>query len=239
MTRQTIDVRTSARLAAFFEGLVFFVPVFVLGAAVDWPAGLDYEPAKLMQLVADNESLMRVGYLAYLVYSLAFWPVIALLGWHALRRSGRQWTPAVVTAVVAAGISAAMRSIGILRWLFPMPDLADRFVSASAAGQPTDSLEATFEALNGFGGAVGEVLGVGIFASVAVIAVARALRSASSVPVWVSNLGVVAGVLLVSSAVEAVEVDAGPVLTISVTVLQVWLLAVAVTLRPVTDEPRG
>jgi hypothetical protein len=95
---------------------------------------------------------------------------------------------------------------------------------------------ATFDALNSFGGAVGEVLGVGIFASVAVLAVVSALRTAGSVPAWVSNLGVVAGVLLIASAVEVVGIDVGFLLTISVTVLQIWFLAVAVTLRPASAD---
>jgi hypothetical protein len=236
MNRNNTMLRSTTRAAALLEGLVFFVPVIVLGGAIKWPESLDYEPSKLLQLIAENESATRVGYFAYFVYSLAFWPVIALMGWHAMSRTGRQWTPAVVTAVVAAGISAAMRSIGILRWLFPMPDLADRYVSASAAGEPTDALVATFDALNSFGGAVGEVLGVGIFASVAVLAVVSALRTAGSVPAWVSNLGVVAGVLLIASAVEVVGIDVGFLLTISVTVLQIWFLAVAVTLRPASAD---
>lgn len=233
MSPAVTDARTVTRAASLFQGLVFFVPVFVLGAAIEWPASLDFAPADLMRLVAGNDTGVQVGYLVYLLYSLTFWPVIALMGWQAVLRSGRQWTPAVVTAVVAAGISAAMRSIGILRWLFPMPDLAERFVEASAAGQPTDGLESTFDALNSYGGAVGEVLGVGIFASIAVLAVVRALRTSGSTPVWVSNLGVAAGLLLVASAVEVFGVDAGVLLTVSVTVLQLWFVAVAFTLRPV------
>jgi hypothetical protein len=233
MTRSASSQRTITRVAALLEGLVFFVPVFVLGAAIEWPASLDYEPTTLLRLVVENESMTQLGYVVYLMYSLAFWPVICLIGWHAMSRSGWKWTPAVVTAIVAAGISAAMRSIGILRWLFPMPDLADRYVSAAAAGEPTDSLVATFDALNSFGGAVGEVLGVGIFASIAVISVSRALRAAGSTPVWVANLGVVAGVSLIASAVEIFGIDAGFLLTVSVTILQLWFLAVAFTLRPV------
>lgn len=238
MTQDASKVGPIARTAALLEGLVFFVPVFVLGAAIEWPASLDYEPAVLLRLVAENESMTQIGYLVYLLYSLAFWPVIALLGWHALCRTGRQWTPAVVVAMVAAGISAAMRSIGILRWLFPMPDLADRFVAASSAGTSTDGIETVFAALNSFGGAVGEVLGVGIFASIAVLAVVRALRTAGSVPGWVSWLGTAAGLLLVVSAVEVFGIDAGFLLTVSVTVLQVWFLAVAATLRPAVVQVR-
>jgi Domain of unknown function (DUF4386) len=233
MTGNSTSARTVTRVAALLEGLVFFVPVFVLGAAIEWPASLDFEPPKLLRLVAENESMTQLGYVVYLIYSLAFWPVIALFGWHALSRTDRRWTPSVIIALIAAGISAAMRSIGILRWLFPMPDLADRFVAASASSEPTDGMVAIFDALNSFGGAVGEVLGVGIFASIAVIAVSLALRTAGSTPVWVANLGVVAGVSLISSAVEIVGIDAGFLLTVSVTILQLWFLAVAFTLRPV------
>jgi hypothetical protein len=233
MTRTSFGQRTVVRVAALFEGLIFFVPVFVLGAAIEWPESLDYEPSTLLRLVAENESMTQLGYVVYLIYSLAFWPVICLMGWYAVSRNGWKWTPAVLTAVVAAGLSAAMRSIGILRWLFPMPDLADKYVAAAAAGESTDSLVATFDALNSFGGAVGEVLGVGIFASIAVIAISLALRAAGSTPMWVVNLGLVAGVSLISSAVEIFGIDVGFLLTVSVTILQLWFLAVAFTLRPV------
>lgn len=232
MTGNGTSVRLASRLAALFEGLLFFVPVIVLGSAIQWPESLDYEPNELLKLIAENESATRLGYFAYLIYSLAFWPVIALMALHALSRTGRQWSPAVVIALVAAGISAAMRSIGILRWLFPMPGLADRYESATAAGESTDAIVTTFDALNSFGGAVGEVLGVGIFGSVAVLAVVQAQRTSRAVPTWVSTLGLLAGVFLIASAVEVVGVDVGILLTVSVTVLQLWFLAVAATLRP-------
>jgi hypothetical protein len=86
MTGNSTSARTVTRVAALLEGLVFFVPVFVLGAAIEWPASLDFEPPKLLRLVAENESMTQLGYVVYLIYSLAFWPVIALFGWHALSR---------------------------------------------------------------------------------------------------------------------------------------------------------
>jgi hypothetical protein len=64
------------------------------------------------------------------------------------------------------------------------------------------------------------------------LANAKASKSCST-PVWVANVGFMAGVSLISSAVEIVGIDAGFLLTVSVTILQLWLLAVAVTLRPV------
>ena len=69
-------------------------------------------------------------------------------------------------------------------------------------------------------------------------AVVRALRTAGSVPGWVSWLGTAANLLLIVSAVEVFGIDAGFLLTISVTVLQAWFLAVAATLRPAVVQVR-
>jgi hypothetical protein len=49
-------------------------------------------------------------------------------------------------------------------------------------------------------------------------------------PRWISVWGVISAVALVLGAVELFGVDAGPLLTITVTVVQLWFLATGVWL---------
>lgn len=62
-----LSSRSVTRVVAFLEGLLFFVPVIVLGGAIDWPASLDYGPQELLRLVAENESLTQLCYVSNLI----------------------------------------------------------------------------------------------------------------------------------------------------------------------------
>jgi hypothetical protein len=57
---------------------LIFVPTFVLGAAVDWPASLDDPASIALPRLAENEGAVRFGYFEYLPYPVLFAVTIAL-----------------------------------------------------------------------------------------------------------------------------------------------------------------
>lgn len=201
----------SAAVVAIIFGLLMFVPAIVLGAAINWPASLSEPGSVMMPLLVQNAAAVQAGYLVYLVYSLLFLPAIVLLG----RVAGDSWL--VRVAIAAAAVSALARAIGIVRWLTVLPELA------AADGSPE-----LFDAINSYGGAIGELLGVSLFGAAALALVVIALRDA--LPRWVITFGLVAAAGLVLPWIEVFGVDLGPIISVSVALLQFWFIAVGIVL---------
>jgi uncharacterized membrane protein len=61
------------------ESLLIFIPLTVLGSAINWPQSLGDPADKMLPLLVQNASAVRFGYLVYLVYSILFGVVSLLL----------------------------------------------------------------------------------------------------------------------------------------------------------------
>lgn len=207
--------------AAVAQGLLLFVPLIVLGAAVDWPASLSDPASIALPRLADNEGAVRFGYAVYLLYSVLFAVTITLLA----RLVEGELVPGVRRLVIGFAVASAVaRSIGIVRWLGPMPELAESY-SIAADDAQRYAIARVYDALNSYGGTIGEVLGVGLFAAVSIGLLSVGLLRSRTMPRWIGATSVVAAVALVLGIVELFGVDLGPVLTVTVTIAQLWFLA--------------
>lgn len=211
-------LRITGALALLF-GLLLFVPVVVLGAAIDWPASLSEPATAIIPLLDEQATAVTLGYLVYLLYSILFFPVVALLS----RVLGD--TPVTRAASVFAAISTVARSIGIIRWLSVLPLLASTQVTAPDAAIPV-----VFDAINSWGGAVGELLGVSAFAAISIALVSFAIVRSTILPTWLGATGfvVVAGLLL--PWIEVFGIDLGAIISVSASLVQLWFLALGVVL---------
>ena len=199
--------------------LLMFVPLFVLGAAIGWPASLDLPAAQILPLITQQQDTVRFGYVVYLFYSVIFFPTIATLG-IAL---GENATTRLATQF--ALISSLARSIGILRWLTAMPALAGLAIS----GDP-QTTQMIYAAINGYGGGIGELLGVSLFGMIAIALISKRIFETDTLPKWLGVFGLIAAAALVLPWLEVFGVNLGPVISVSVAVVQLWFLAVGVTL---------
>lgn len=207
--------------AALAQGLLLFVPLIVLGAAVEWPAGLSDPASIALPRLADNEGAARFGYAVYLLYSVLFAVTITMLA----RLVEGDLVPGVRRLVIGFAVASAVaRSIGIVRWLGPMPELATSYSAATDEGQRY-AIARVYDALNSYGGTIGEVLGVGLFAAASLGLLSVGLLRSRAIPRWVGVSSVVAAVAVAVSVVELFGVDLGPVLTVTVTIVQLWFLA--------------
>lgn len=238
------DTATLARWAgsmSVIQGLLLFVPLFVLGAAINWPDSLDDPASIALPRILEEESAVRLGYVAYLVYSILFAVTMLLL----LRYAERRRQIGVGSLVVAFAIASTIaRCIGIVRWLVPVPVLAEAYVATTDESERT-AISATFEALNSYGGTIGEVLGVGIFASLSIGLLSVAALKTRAFPVWIGVFGLVAAIAVLAIALEILGVDPGGLgATLGTTVVQLWFLAIGIWLlargsrqaRPATAE---
>ncbi|MEZ4611880.1 MAG: hypothetical protein R2838_16830 [Caldilineaceae bacterium] len=94
-------------------------------------ASLGDPAADVLPRIVEHAAAVRNGYFVYLIYS------DSLLAAERAHDSGRSGAgSAVAAAATAAGfgvISALARTLGIIRWLFPMPALAAMYVDPNTS----------------------------------------------------------------------------------------------------------
>jgi len=221
---------------SILQGLLIFVPTFVLGAAINWPDSLDYPASQLLPELIEQEGAVRFGYIAYLIYSILF--VVSMFMLTKLS-SGKAMAAMFGIILAFAVASTTARSIGIVRWLVPMPQLAESWNSAAtdqeryAISVTYDSLNlfgGTVDSLNLFGGTVGEVLGVSIFAALSLLAISIAFLR-DGLPKWIGIFGLVSVAALLATTTELMGFEPDTfVLVFGTTAIQLWFLAVGLWL---------
>ena len=125
--------------------------------------------------------------------------------------------------------STVARCIGIIRWLVPVPVLAELYAASTDEAERT-AISVTFEALNSFGGTIGEVLGVSIFAAISIGLFAIAALKTRALPLWIGAFGLIAALAVLATAVELLGMDASSLIFLGTTVVQLWFLATGIWL---------
>ena len=215
-------------LLLVLEVVLQTVPLVVLGAAINWPASLD-EPASVnLPHIVEQQGAVIVGYGSYLLYSILILPLAFLF--YFLLKEGRSSSPLLAVAVGFGVVSALARSLGIVRWLFMMPVLADIYLAPESGETARQTVSVVYDAFNAYAGGVGEILGVGLFGAALFGLVSVALVRSPQFPDWIGYAGIVAAALLLVGVLEIFGLDVGLFITVSVTALQLWMLALAVVL---------
>lgn len=209
------------------EALLAFAPLLLLGPAIGWPASLG-EPAgvQLAAIHAHPEAVAR-GYSTYLLYSILVLPLMAALTARVL---GRLDDVAGGVIVAFAALSVLARSIGILRWLTVMPELAQAHAADPVAAA---DIARIFDALHAYGGGIGEILGVSLFMAIALGTLggaSLARRTSGNLPRWMAALAIVVTVLLAGVALPAFGIGLAVPMALAVSALSAWMLVVGIWL---------
>lgn len=134
----------------------FNIPYAILATIFDYPAILRQPAADVLARFAAGGTGLLLTWHAFALAALALVPLGSALAITPARLSTR---PALAIGAAMAGVLAGItQAIGLVRWVFVMPDLA-----RAAASEDPDAAEAaihTFTLINAYGGvAVGEHLG--------------------------------------------------------------------------------
>lgn len=142
--------------AAIALAVLFNVPYAILAVTFDYPAVLR-EPARevLNRFAAGGTGLVLTWY-GFALAALALVPLASALAITPARLAAR---PALAIGAALAGVLAGItQAIGLVRWVFVMPDLARAAVGDDPAA--ATSAVHSFALINAYGGvAVGEHLG--------------------------------------------------------------------------------
>jgi hypothetical protein len=212
-----------AGLVLLVQGLSIFAPMAVLGGAIQWPESLDIPPSQMLPLLREQLDAVRLGYGLYLGYSLLFL-VTGVVTVRLAARPGPLGTLALI-AIGAAAASALARAIGILRWLTGSVVLADAHAAPGLSAEGRAAIETMQAAINAWGGAIGETLGVAAFAAIWAIAAGLVILRDRQLPAWAGLTGLIAGVLVALPALELFGIAPPVSIVLSTTGIQLWFMA--------------
>ncbi|NJM19383.1 MAG: DUF4386 domain-containing protein [Richelia sp. RM2_1_2] len=213
-------------LLLIIESLVLFIPIIVLGQAIDWPASLSQPASTVLPLLVEQSQPVFIGYFTYLIYSVLFYP-ISLLTIQILKSKSNN-NPYLNLAVGFGIASMICRTLGIIRWLAPMPLMAKIYVQPSTSETTRTAIDVVYQALNQYGGSIGEVLGVSLFTTLWLIIVSVTILKTRILPRWLGMFGFISSMLLTTQLVELFGIDTGSFIAVSVSVFQLWLLAMGI-----------
>ncbi|NJL51666.1 MAG: DUF4386 family protein [Hydrococcus sp. SU_1_0] len=210
------------------ESLLMFVPVTILGRAINWPQSLSEPAAVVLPLLTQKAAEVRFGYLIYLVYSILFW-LVAVLTIRVV--SNNQPESIWLRLAIGFGIASTIaRCLGIIRWLVAMPALATLYVNPTTSTPTREAIAVVYRVLNDYAGAIGEVLGVSLFAALWLTIVSLTILQTKVLPRWLGLFGLFSATLLVVQLAELFGVDLGAFISVSVSFLQLWFLLTGIVI---------
>ncbi len=212
--------RAAGKYAGFFlilQYVLMLAAFLILSSAIDWPASLDDRAAIALPRVIEQSQPMTLGYTCYLLVGLLFIPATVALN----ARLGITGHTAHATVALAT-LSAVAKSIGITRWLFAMPTLAQAYI---APGADRETIGVIFDTLNAYAGNIGEILGVGLVSGVWTIIMASELfRQPGKIAKPLAIFVFATSLLLFATIPAGFGVDMGAILSISGIIWQAGLL---------------
>ncbi|MFN7598975.1 MAG: DUF4386 family protein [Cereibacter sp.] len=212
-----------AGIVLLIQGLSIFAPMVILGGAIQWPESLDYPAAKMLPLLLEQLAAVRLGYGLYLGYSLLF----LATGVLAVRLAARPGPLSILglIAIAAAAVSTLARAIGIIRWLTGSTALAEAYSAPGLSADARAAIEAMQAAINAWGGAIGEALGVAAFAAIWAISLSVLILRDRQLPAWAGWTGLVAGGLVALPGLELFGIAPPVSIVLSTTGIQLWFMA--------------
>ncbi|MBW4579397.1 MAG: DUF4386 domain-containing protein [Tildeniella nuda ZEHNDER 1965/U140] len=169
--------------------------------------------------------------------ALLFIPVSVLL--HPI--IAREDTPYLAVATAMGVLSGALQAVGLMRWVFVIPILANLYTDVTASEATREAVSVVYQSVHQYGGvALGEHLGQTLLACWT-LGVGMAMRRSPLFPTWVIWFGLMTVPLLLVGQSEplATVMPTMPVLKTTVTgfiLWEIWLLLVGVSLLRVPQQ---
>jgi hypothetical protein len=133
--------------------------VFILRKNFDFPDVLGKPANEVLELFYANQESIVIGYYLFLLSSLLYIPLTALLAVNISERIKQKSTWKIM--LISSGLATAIfQSIGFSRWIFTIPELVNQYMNTSVDARTRQNIELTFTVMNTYSGmTVGEHLG--------------------------------------------------------------------------------
>ncbi len=153
----------------------------------------------------------------------------------------RQDTPYLTTATSMGVLSGVLQAVGLMRWVFVIPALADLYTDSTTSATTREAVAVVYRAVHQFGGVViGEHLGQTLLACWT-LGVGIAMLQSPLFKSWVAWLGLMTVPLLILGQSELLATVIATMPVLEVTPLgfmawEVWILLVGISLLRVPSQ---
>ncbi len=227
--------RQSRRVA----GIIFIVipiliniPYGVLIASFQYPDILRQPAGEILVKFHEGGSRLILTWWAFGFVGLPLiYPVIGL---HSLLR--REDTPYLVVGTTCGVIALVAQFLGLLRWTFVVPSLADAYVNPASSQATKDAAVIAFQVLHQYGGVViGEHIGQ-LFTVVWMFLAGAAMMKSNVFRPWLGWFGIISGVIYLLAQLElfATVIPGIPVISIAgllgSLLWLVWMILIGITM---------
>lgn len=206
-------------------GLLSGLPFFGLGRVFEYPDILRQPTGEVLRKYKAGGVRLRLLWLAFASAFLALVPVVVLFHQALAAQGPAPWYLGIGTAfgLLAAGFNL----LGLIRWVFLVPLLVEKYLDEEASQATRESVEVVFEALHTYAGmSIGEFLGYTCLALWGVIVGAAILETGLLNWVFGASAIVLSLGVLIGDLEFAGWKPAGAIVAISSSLLIVWSLAV-------------
>jgi hypothetical protein len=176
-------------------GIYLNIPFAILGWIFDYPTILREPAGEILARFSEGGVALLAVWFAFVLAALALVPLAVL----ASRVSSSSLSTGSAIAGVLAGV---FQAIGLLRWVFVVPLLANAYMAADATAATRETVVVVFNALHAFAGvAIGEHLGQ-LATAVWVVSLSAALKNSGHIHRWQHYFAVLAAALILVGLVE-------------------------------------
>jgi hypothetical protein len=216
-----------------FLGIYLNIPFSILGAIFDYPNILREPTGQVLTLFKQGGAMLIAVWYAFALAPL-FLIVVSLLVNRILKENQETLLSIATVSGVLAG---TFQILGLIRWVFVVPVLANAYTDANATESTRDAAVMVFNGFHQYAGvAVGEHLGQ-LFTALWVLLISAAMFKSSAFRNWQGMTGIAIAVLMLLGLIEGfatvINFNAGlfGVLTlISFIALSLWMISLGVTL---------
>ena len=205
---------------------VFFA---LLQRSFDYPNILREPTEHVLVRFQKGGPRLRLTWYGFMLSAVLFVPPVVLLS-RVLGLSEPAF-PYLGVATAIGVLSAVVQFLGLVRWSFLVPYLAETFNDPASSQATRDAVAVTFQAFHRYAGVgIGENLGY-LFTSVWTLLVGVAMMSSPLFPSWLGWLAILPAIgIFIGIFEEAGFKAAGIVTAISYVVWSLWLIAAGVIL---------
>lgn len=207
--------------------MAFNITFFLLQRTFEYPDILRKPTKTILQRFKEGGAPLRRLWYAFTFSAMLFIPVPILV--QQIFEPDAPWFLVIGTVIgVLAGV---VQVLGLIRWPFLVPNLAEIYTDSGSSQATRDSVSVTFMAFHRYAGvAIGEHLGY-LFTSIWTILLCIAIIQTGIVNPLIGWLGIIpAAGILAGVFEEAGFKTAGAINAISYILWSVWLVALGIVL---------
>lgn len=209
--------------------VVFNLFYALLQRSFDYPNILREPTEHVLRRFQKGGSRLRLTWYGFMLSAVLFVPVVLLLGQVLSSSEAALPYLGIVTAVGV--LSAAVQFLGLVRWPFLVPYLAETYNDAASSQATKDAVAVTFQSLHRYAGVgIGENLGY-LFTSIWTLLVGIAMIGSPLFAPWIGWIAIIPAIgIFIGIFEEAGVKAAGAVVAISYIVWSLWLVAAGINL---------